>query len=348
MLQEKVQRSNVSSEKFSEFATDLLNDLYRSCQGQKVVVVGNYLVDGDSLSAGCQMVYLLRHHDCDVHYYIADLPGNAHYKQAACKYVASDYFCNEQQMREATVLIVVDDAVDPVRLGLTAFPCKTIWQFDHHRSNATVDDWVAGEIYRLDHYKVVGNLPSAIALIIELMYRGSNTPSIQLSFFGMWTDTGGLLYESRQTINAMYHWKEILLSNSLDTERDMIDTLTPPEDIEALKWFLQSEIHLKKWNNLGVAIVAGDGISAGYLPLLSMLGKFACFIVFYDSATGKGSVRCKPGLPVNALELAKLWGGGGHECAAGFSTPNKMYVVDKASAYLSKKLKGIKGVHSFG
>ena len=79
-----------------------------------------------------------------------------------------------------------------------------------------------------------------------------------------------------------------------------------------------------------------EGLSQMFMTLRGV--KFAAIATEYPDGTIRLSIRSREGSPFGAGEFARLYGGGGHERAAGctFSYPAKDTMRELESAILSK------------
>lgn len=204
---------------------------------------------------------------------------------------------------------------------------KPIINIDHHTKN---------DLWRIATANYAKESSSTAFLIYEILKGiGSKiTPEIATALLlGIYNDTGGFQHSntSKEVLNTVsglmsaganldliskniYHAKS---TSSLKLWGIALDRLTFDKESG-----LVTSVILKK--DIEKANATEDEVS-GLVNLMSAIDEAKVALLLYESENGKlrGSLRTEKS-GVNVSELAKLFGGGGHKKAAGFSIDGRL------------------------
>ena len=190
----------------------------------------------------------------------------------------------------------------------------------------------------------------------EMLYRvlmagqWDITPRIAEAIYtGMFTDTGGFSFSntSRETHNVA--GELIWLGVDVARMTDRISQNKTPADL--VLWsralsrvkvfgpgniFAVSMVYADDFREAGADMTGTEGLSHMFMTLRGV--KFAAVATEYPDGTIRLSIRSREGSPFGAGEFARLYGGGGHEKAAGctFDFPAKDTMRELESAILRK------------
>ena len=168
-------------------------------------------------------------------------------------------------------------------------------------------------------------------------------------YTGIFTDTGGFAFSNTSAKTHMAASKLIELGVKPDKISDFINQNKTPQDF--LIWarvmsrvkifgegniFAISVIYAKDFEETGAELNGTEGLSSMLMTIEGV--KLISTITQYPSGEIRLSIRSREGSPIGAGELARIFGGGGHERAAGatFNFPIENAVNELEKIILNK------------
>ncbi len=289
-------------------------------EAEHVLIVAHVYPDGDNLGSALALLMVLTTLGKDVHFYLSGnvpriyqwLPRTDRIEDALPDRAAGPW------------TIIAVDSGDSDRMG-DEFSAWNGGQFpliniDHHASNTKygVINWVEPT------YSSVGEM--IVELIDELGVE--LTPDMATCIYcAIYTDTGRFSYSNTKLrslsvaarcveAGAVPHtvYANVYASRTLAGLR--LHTMA----MQTLRFFAGQEgaafhVDLSMFNETGTDVSDTEG----FLETVTQVQQFKIIVFFKQVAPGviKASLRCRK--PVNASELAAIFGGGGHPRAAGFT-----------------------------
>ncbi len=239
----------------------------------------------------------------------------------------SDEFitCENFGFDEENVLYVFLDCSNEVR-GVKGFDISknlNALNIDHHEDNS---------LYC--RVNCVDGLASSTCEMLYRIFKADNwniTPKIAESLYlGMFTDTGGFSFSNTTPLTHRAVAELIELGIKPDRMSDLISQNKRYSDF--LLWsramsrvkifgheniFALTTIFLKDFEEVGADMTGTEGLSSMLMTLRGV--KLASTITQYPNGDTRLSIRSREGSPFGAGELGRMFGGGGHERAAGAS-----------------------------
>lgn len=225
--------------------------------------------------------------------------------------------------------IILSGCSQPARTGIPAIEKSTLpmLNIDHHPDNK-----MYGEVNLVDHTK------SSVAELVFDFIRSMDevvTPDISKALLtGIFTDTGSFMH-SNTTSDALGAAAELM---STGARTDQIHSFTyKGKDLGAMKaWALAMEnARIDLDNRIVISALSAEEMESigtipddtfeGFTNFLSSVPevRFAVFMR-QDGEYIKGSIRSEEQGGFNVSKLAKLFGGGGHTQASGFTVKGKI------------------------
>ena len=213
---------------------------------------------------------------------------------------------------------------------------------DHHEDNS-----LFGRVNCVD------GLASSTCEMLFRIFMADNweiTQNIAESLYtGIFTDTGGFAFSNTSAKTHMAASKLIELGVKPDKISDFINQNKTPQDF--LIWaramsrtkvfgegniFAVSVIYAKDFEETGAELNGTEGLSSMLMTIEGV--KLISTITQYPSGEIRLSIRSREGSPIGAGELARIFGGGGHERAAGatFNFPIENAVNELEKIILNK------------
>jgi phosphoesterase RecJ-like protein len=303
---------------YNNISTQFKSILSTLVEGQKkVAVIGHMRPDGDCIGSTVAMVRLLRSQGVQAIGVNQDVvPDNLNSFLGDTPFITASEFENQDHVA------VTVDCADVKRIGKAMdelFP-KIFLNIDHHISNKNY----------AEHNIVIGTasatteILTGLALDLELAIDAT---SAQALYVGIATDTGQFCYSS--TTKETFEMVQSLLecgANPAAAANDLYENESYAR-IQLIQAFLASlEMHLDNrvcvgtitdamYKQTGATIDDADGL-VDYAR--SIKGVEIGVLVEERSGAIKGSLRSKdPKYRVD--QIAQVFGGGGHACAAGLN-----------------------------
>ena len=204
--------------------------------------------------------------------------------------------------------------------------------FDHHP-----EDRQRGDI------RIIDTSYSSTAELLHSFFRDRNisiTPTIALCLLtGIFTDTGGFIHTNAQERTHRAIGDLILHGGNINAIREQAltdDSLATLRYLGELIGRMQIDAKYKmayvgvSYEDFVTRGGAADDLS-GVVGLLNASEEtlFSVFLVEYDKGKVKGSIRTEPWTNIDVSGIAKILGGGGHTCAAGFSIEGNLENAEK-------------------
>lgn len=288
---------------------------------QQVLVVGHDSPDGDCLASTFGLAYLLKRVGAKPILVNKDeVPNQYRFLLKDFKIVAPQEIALKDKNQIKTAIIV--DAAKEDRIGFSLaekfLGLEKKINIDHHISNDRY-----GDEYFVEQAgataEIIGRLYFSIFEDME--------PNCATSLYtGIMTDTGNLTYESttEETVSLvarLHHFKA-----DINLMRQEVYEKTPVKKIEALKMVLNN-LELNQNGFIAYTLLTFEEIQRFNLSNGDMDGfvdyprkisscEIAMFFKEFEKDVFKVSVRTKKTIDANLL--AKSFGGGGHQRAAGF------------------------------
>lgn len=199
----------------------------------------------------------------------------------------------------------------------------------------------------------VDGLASSTCEMLYRVFMAGNwdiTPRIAEALYtGMFTDTGGFSFSNTSQLSHNIAGELIRLGVDVARMTDRISQNKCPADFTVWSRALSRVKVFGEGNIFAVSIVYDDdfretgadmtgmeGLPHMFMSLRGVL--FAAIATEYPDGTVRLSIRSREGSPFGAGEFARLYGGGGHERAAGctFSYPAHEVMRELESAILRK------------
>ncbi len=236
--------------------------------------------------------------------------------------------------------IIVLDSADKYRLG------PIVEQIDFSKSLANIDHHISNAYFGTLNI-VKPNLSSTCEIVYEIIKDIINIDKdiATYLYLGILTDTGSFRYANTNA-NSLRSASELLtygVDASLVSERvwfrdslnrikllgDVLETLVV-EDGFSLMWVNQDMMKKRGANEEDTEEFVNYGLTLDGVRVAAILKERA-------GRELKISLRSKKGTDVNLI--AKEYGGGGHQNAAGFTVKNK--TITEFMPELKKKIKGL-------
>ena len=237
------------------------------------------------------------------------------------------------------VLYVFLDCSNEIRgvLGFDTSKDIKALNIDHHEDNT-----LFGQVNCVD------GLASSTCEMLYRIFKAAEwniTNTIAESLYtGIFTDTGGFSFSNTSALTHRIAAELIDLGVKSDKISDFIHQNKTPSDF--LIWaramsrvkifgdnniFAIAVIYAKDFEETGAEINGTEGLSSMFMTIKGV--KLISTITQYPGGEIRLSIRSREGSPFGAGELARMFGGGGHERAAGatFNVP-----IDKAAEELEK------------
>ena len=210
---------------------------------------------------------------------------------------------------------------------------------DHHEDNS--------------HYARVncvdGKASSTCELLFRLLKAGNWTLNRNIAFAlytGIFTDSGSFTYSNTGPLTHIVTAELIQLGAEPGLMTDLITqnksvasmalwgrALSRIETFGPENMFAITRLYAEDFRNTGADMTETEGLPAFLMSIRGV--KFALTLTEYPNGTKRVSFRSREGSPFNAGEIAREFGGGGHERASGASFNGS---VDEACNYFREYL----------
>lgn len=165
-------------------------------------------------------------------------------------------------------------------------------------SRTLADCILIGLMTDTGHFLHANSSPEAMAIASEMLLRGASLPKI-ISYTVNNKSFASLKVWGRALENMRFNEKTGLVSSALTTA-DLTEILSPQE------------------------IKSGEDLFADIVSfLITLQGAKVALFLREEGGLVRGSLRTNSDL-IDVAKIARIWGGGGHKKAAGFSLPGRL------------------------
>lgn len=290
------------------------------------VIFTHKKADGDAIGSACALIEVGINSGKNIKWYCPDSQAPKAYEFLdALKYFTP--FEKNFEFNDSNVLYVFLDCANEYR-SVQGFPSDAesrekinVLNVDHHEDNS-----LFGNVNCVD-----GKSSSTCEMLFNVFSFGNWTLNKKIAeclYTGIYTDTGGFAFSSTspETHKIAAHLIELGIDSGT-----MTDLITQNKTLQSfLLWsralqrvkvfglnnvFAISWLGLKDFQETGAASTETEGLPNMLMTLSSV--KMIVLVTESKPNLIRASFRSRPGLNFTAGEVARTFGGGGHELAAG-------------------------------
>ena len=213
---------------------------------------------------------------------------------------------------------------------------------DHHEDNS-----LYARVNCVD-----GKASSTCEMLYRVFMAGKWDITLNIAeslYTGLFTDTGGFSFSNTSQLTHNIAGELIALGVKPDIMTDRITQNKAPEDLKVWSCalsrvkvfgpgniFAVSMVYAEDFKNAGADLTGTEGLSQMFMGIRGI--RFIAVATEYPDGTVRLSIRSREGSPFGAGEFARMFGGGGHERAAGctFSYPASDVMRELEAAILRK------------
>lgn len=300
---------------------------------QKILLMIHQDPDGDTIAASLAMYLALKILNKDIEMVCKDAVPRPFLFLKAAEKIKNDILFGDFE------IIIVIDCGDLKRTGFAerlkkfAKKRKNLINIDHHPKN---DLWKIANLNLVD--QKVSSASEIVWQIIKKLPVKITAEIATAILTGIYTDTGGFKHSNTSP-------ETLKISSELLNFGAKLKTITQNvalnRSISALKLWGIVFSRLRKNDDLQIvsSVITGDDLKkclasyfdlAGVVNLMNTIPDAKATILFYENSSGdiQASLRTEKE-KVDVSQIAKLFGGGGHKKAAGFTLPAKLKLNGK-------------------
>jgi len=296
--------------------------------GEKILLVIHKSPDGDTIASSLALYAVLKKMGKDADIVGKDeIPALFSFLPNACK-IQNDFLQGDYD------LVIVLDCGDLKRTG---FPQRFLQYAKHKRHLLNIDHHPKNDLHKIANLNIVCQEASSTAEILFDFFQeinidfDKNLATCLLT--GLYTDTGG--FKHSNTSEKVLDIAGKLLSYGANLKQ-IAKNISVNKSVTALKlWGIAlSRIWQNQQYGLCTSVITRKDLQdcraceidmAGIVNLISSIADTKIAIFFSETADGKvrASLRTEDD-NIDVSQIAKIFGGGGHKKAAGFTVEGRL------------------------